>query len=69
MCSDFNELIGFLNLFNLSSHIMARGSIQPITEVSSRNLPGLEGQLVHKVFKLTAICDVNVYKCGSFNIS
>jgi hypothetical protein len=32
--------LDFLNLPNLSSRIMALGSTQPLTEVSTRNLPG-----------------------------
>jgi hypothetical protein len=35
-----DEVIGFFNLLNLSSRIMALGSTQPLTEMSTRNLPG-----------------------------
>jgi hypothetical protein len=50
---------------------MALGSIHPLTELmSTRNLPGGEGQLVHKADNLTAICELTcLRKCGSFNIS
>jgi hypothetical protein len=39
--------VGFFNLPNLSSRTMDLGSTQPLTEMSSRNLPGGKGgQLV-----------------------
>jgi hypothetical protein len=41
---------------------MALGSNQPLTEMSTRNLPGGKGQLAHKADNLAAICEPNVYK-------
>jgi hypothetical protein len=38
-----DEVIGFFNLPNLSSHASARVSIQPLTEMSTRYLPGVNG--------------------------
>jgi hypothetical protein len=35
-----DEVIGFFNLPYLSSRNMALGSIEPLTEMSTRNLPG-----------------------------
>jgi hypothetical protein len=35
-----DEVIEFFNLPNPSSRTMALGSTQPLTEVSSRNIPG-----------------------------
>jgi hypothetical protein len=35
-----DEVIGFFNLANPSSRIVALGSTQPLTEMSTRNLPG-----------------------------
>jgi hypothetical protein len=32
-----------LNLHNLSSHTMALGSTQPVTEMSTKNLAGVKG--------------------------
>jgi hypothetical protein len=32
--------VNFFNLFNPSSRTMALGSTQPLTEMSTRNLPG-----------------------------
>jgi hypothetical protein len=42
---------------NPSSSTMALRSTQPLTEMSTRNLPGGKGRLAHKVDNLNAICD------------
>jgi hypothetical protein len=48
----------FLNLPNPFSRIMVLGSTRPLTEISTRNLPGGKGQLVHKTNNLTGdICE------------
>jgi hypothetical protein len=49
--------------------MMALGSTQPLTEMSTRNLPGGKGQPAHTADNLTAICEPTVYKCGSHNVS
>jgi hypothetical protein len=36
---------------------MALGSTQPLTEISTRNLHGSKGRLVHRADNLTAISD------------
>jgi hypothetical protein len=36
---------------------MARGSTQPLTEMSTRNLPGGKGRPVLKADYFTAICE------------
>jgi hypothetical protein len=36
---------------------MALGSTQPLTEMSTRNLPGGEGRPAHKADNLTDICE------------
>jgi hypothetical protein len=41
---------------------MALGSLQPPTEMSTRNLPGSKGRLAHKPDNLTAICEQTAYK-------
>jgi hypothetical protein len=41
---------------------MALGSNQSLTEMSTRNLPGGNGQLAHKADILTAICEPIVWK-------
>jgi hypothetical protein len=51
-----HEFTGFFNWPNLSSHNMALGSTQSLTEMSIRNLPGGNGQPAHKTVNLTAIC-------------
>jgi hypothetical protein len=35
---------------------MILGSTQPLTEVSTRNIPGDKGRPVRKAYNLTAIC-------------
>jgi hypothetical protein len=49
---------------------MALGSTQPLTEMSTRNLPGDKGRPAHKADNLTAICESIVYReCESLDIS
>jgi hypothetical protein len=52
-----NEVIEFLNLPNLSSRTMALGSTQPLTEMSTRNVPGDKGRPVLLAYNLTSICE------------
>jgi hypothetical protein len=54
--------VDFFNLPNPSSRTMALGSTQPLTEMSTRNIPGGEWQLALKADNLTAICEPMVYK-------
>jgi hypothetical protein len=56
------DLIGFLNLPNPSSSTMALGSTQPLTEMSTRNVPGGKGLPAHKADNLTAICEPTVQR-------
>jgi hypothetical protein len=44
---------------------MALGSIQPLTEMNTRNLPGDKGRPARKADKLTATCEPTV----SFDVS
>jgi hypothetical protein len=41
---------------------MVLGSTQPLTEMSTRNLPGGKGRPARKADNLTAICEPTVYK-------
>jgi hypothetical protein len=52
-----DEVIGFFNSPNPSSRTMALGSTQPLTEMSTRNLPGGKGRSACKADNLTAICE------------
>jgi hypothetical protein len=52
-----DDVIGFFNWLNPSSSNMALGSTQPLTEVSTRNLPGGKRWLGRKAEYLTAICE------------
>jgi hypothetical protein len=49
---------------------MALELTKPLTEMSTRNLPGCKGRPARKADKLTAICESTVLtKCGSLNVS
>jgi hypothetical protein len=48
-------VIGLFNLPNPSSRTMALGSTQPLTEMSTRTLPGAKEHPSRKTDKLTAI--------------
>jgi hypothetical protein len=50
----------FFNLPNPSSRTMALGSTQPLTSVSTRNIPGGKGWPACKADNLTAICEPTV---------
>jgi hypothetical protein len=52
-----DKVIGFFNWPNPSSRTMALGSTQPVTEMSSRNLPGGKGRPASKANNFTAICE------------
>jgi hypothetical protein len=52
-----DEIIGFFNWSNPSGSIMALGATQPLTEISTRNLPGGKGRPECKADNLTAICE------------
>jgi hypothetical protein len=51
------NVIGFFNWPNPSSCTMTLGLTQPLTVISTRNLPGSKGQLAHKADNLTSICE------------
>jgi hypothetical protein len=56
------EVIRFFSLPNPSSCATALGTTQPLTEMSTRILPGDKGWLVRKADNLTAICELTVLK-------
>jgi hypothetical protein len=49
--------VDFFNLPNPSSRTMVLGSTQPLTEISTRNIPGGKGRPARKADNLTAICE------------
>jgi hypothetical protein len=53
--------VDFLNLLP-SSRIMALGSTQPLTEMSTRNIPGGKERPALKADNLTAICEPIVWQ-------
>jgi hypothetical protein len=60
----------FFNWPNPSSRTMALESTQPLTEMSTRNLPGGKGRPARRADKFTTICEPIVYtKCGSIDVS
>jgi hypothetical protein len=52
-----DEVTGFCTWPNPSSRTMAPGSTQPLTEMSTRDLPGGKGRPARKADDLTAICE------------
>jgi hypothetical protein len=50
-----DEVIGFFNWPNPSSRIIALGSTEPLTEMSTSNLPGGKGRPA-KAVNLTVFC-------------
>jgi hypothetical protein len=52
--------VNFFNLPNPSSRIMTLGSTQHITEMSTRNLPGVKKRLARRADNLASICKPNV---------
>jgi hypothetical protein len=52
-----DEVIGFSNRPNPSSHTTALGSTEPLTEMSTRNLPVGKSPPAHKADNLTAKCE------------
>jgi hypothetical protein len=52
--------VDFFNLPNPSSRTMALGSTQPLTKMSTRNLPGGTKRPTRRAAKLAAICKPNV---------
>jgi hypothetical protein len=52
-----DEVFGIFNCPNPSSRTIALGLIQPLTEMSTRNLPGRKGRPARKAENLTAICE------------
>jgi hypothetical protein len=49
--------VDFFNSRYPSSRTMALESTQPLTEISTRNLPGVKDRAARKEDKLTAICE------------
>jgi hypothetical protein len=55
-----DEVNFFFNLLNSSSRIMALGSTQPVTEMSTRDLPEGKKRPARRADILTAIYEPNV---------
>jgi hypothetical protein len=61
--------VDFFNLPNPSGRTMALVSTQPLTDMSTRNIPGGKKRPAHRADNFAAICEPNVWKCGSLNLS
>jgi hypothetical protein len=61
--------VNFFSLPNPSSRTMAVGSTQPLTRMSTRNLPGGKKRPARRPDNLAAIYESNVWKCESLNLS
>jgi hypothetical protein len=55
-----DDVIVFFNLLNPSSRTMALVSTQPLTEMSTWNLPGGKGRPARRADNLTAMCEPTV---------
>jgi hypothetical protein len=54
------DKVDFFSLPNPSSRIMALESIQPLTKMSTRNLPGGKKRPARRADNLASICEPNV---------
>jgi hypothetical protein len=55
-----NEVIRIFSLLKSFSHTITMGLTQPVTEMSTSNLPGGKGRPAHKANNLTAIYELIV---------
>jgi hypothetical protein len=55
-----DEVIRFFKWPNPSDRTMIMGPIQPVTEMSTRNLPGYKERPKRETDNLTAICEPSV---------
>jgi hypothetical protein len=55
-----DEVIGLFNWLKPSSRTMALESTRPLTEMSTRDLPGVKDRLARKADSLTANCEPTV---------
>jgi hypothetical protein len=68
-CLNPDEVIEFFNWRNPSSRTMALGSTQPLTEMSTRNLPGGKGRPARGADTSPPSVSRLSRKCGSLHVS
>jgi hypothetical protein len=61
--------VDFFNVPNPSSRTLPLGSTQPLTEMSTRKLAGRKKWPAHRADSPAAICEPNICKRGSLNLS
>jgi hypothetical protein len=61
--------VDFLTDLIIPAALMALGSTQPLTEMSTRNLPGGKKRPARRADNFAAIYEPNVWKCASLNLS
>jgi hypothetical protein len=61
--------VNFFSVPSSSSRTMTLGSTQPLTEMSTRNIPGGKKMPARRADNLAAIYEPNVWKYGSINLS
>jgi hypothetical protein len=54
--------LDFFSCLNHSSRTFAQGSTEPLTDMSTKNLPGGKGRPARKADSHAAICEPIVYK-------
>jgi hypothetical protein len=56
----FRDVTGIFNWPKPSNRTMSLGSTQPLTEMSTRNIPGGQGRPACKSNNLTALCEATI---------
>jgi hypothetical protein len=55
--------------FKVSEYAIVLGSTQPLTEMRNKNFLGVKKRPALRADNVAAICEPNVWECGSLNLS